>query len=113
MPQVLNVDTFLLSYLGKFGAGKFLHGIIPGNYRKHSGGMWSQRQKEKKFLSKINTFKNLRNYYKKEPNEEMINFYTQQIINTSKMLIWFYLKSGKIKKSWVTFLASKRVAFLF
>ena len=113
MPKVLNVDTFLLSYLGKFGEGKFLPGINPGFYRKHSGGMWSQRQKEKKFLSKVNTFKNLRNYYKKEPNKEIINFYTQQIINTSKMLIWFYLKSGEIKKSWVTFLASKRVAFLF
>ena len=113
MPEVLNVDTFLLSYLGKFGPGKFLPENNPGHYRKHAGGMWSQRQKEKKFLSKINTFKKLRNYHIKEGNKEIIIYYTRQIKNTSKMLSWFYLKERNLKKLWDSLLASQRSAFLF
>jgi len=113
MPQVLNVDTFLLSYLGKFGAGKFLLEINPGHYRKHSGGIWSQRQKEKKFLSKINTFRKLEYYHRREKNEEVLIYYAKQIKNTNKMLSLFYLKQGNLRKLWNYLLASQRSAFLF
>ena len=98
MPQVLNVDTFLLSYLGKFGDGKFSSSINPGNYRKHAGGIWSQRQKEKKYLSKLNTFKNLFLYYQKQEDYELTKYFKIKFRNNSKMLSIYYFKSGQISK---------------
>ncbi len=96
MVEVLNIDTFLLSYLGNYGEAKFQGEIEPSYYRKHSGGIWSQRIIEKKFLSKINTFRNLSNYYKKEKNTELYEYFKNKMIENYKMLAFYNLKVGRI-----------------
>ncbi len=39
--KVLNGDVFLISLLGEYGGGKFLHSLRPSVYRLHRGSMFS------------------------------------------------------------------------
>jgi len=103
MTQVLNVDTFLLSLLGHYGNAKFLRDIKPAKYRKHQGGIWSTRNKKKKYLSKIITFRELSRYYLLHQNEEIYKFYFKKLKNSYKMLIYYYLKNGNLVSASKTF----------
>jgi glycosyltransferase involved in cell wall biosynthesis len=96
MAEVLNVDTFLFSYLGKFGYAKFQPDIEPACYRQHPGGTWSHRKKENKFFSKIITYRGLSRYYLLQENKELYTFYFNRLQSNKKMLIYFYLKNGNL-----------------
>jgi len=96
MTQVINLDTFLLSLLGHYGKAKFLKELKPAKYRKHQGGIWSTRNKEKKFLSKIITFRELSRYYLLQQNMELYTFYINKLQSSYKMLIYHYLKNGNL-----------------
>ena len=93
MTQVLNVDTFLLSLLGHYGKAKFLGDIKPAKYRKHQGGIWSTRNKKKKYLSKIITFRELSLFYLSRQNKELYKFYFNILKSSYKSLIYYYLKN--------------------
>jgi len=96
MTQVLNVDTFLLSLLGHYGKAKFLRDVKPAKYRKHQGGIWSSRNKKKKYLSKITTFQELSQFYLSRKNKELYKFYFNKLQSSYKTLIYYYLKNGDL-----------------
>lgn len=96
MTQVINVDTFLLSLLGNYGKAKFLREIAPAKYRKHPGGIWSTRNKKKKYLSKIITHWELSRYYLRQQNDQLYEFYFSKLQSSYKMLINHYLKNGNL-----------------
>jgi glycosyltransferase involved in cell wall biosynthesis len=60
---VLNGDTFLFSILGQYGNGKYIKDIQPGNYRYHSGGIWSAITNQQKTIAHITTFYWIYQYY--------------------------------------------------
>jgi glycosyltransferase involved in cell wall biosynthesis len=60
---VLNGDTFLFSILGQYGNGKYIQDIQPGNYRYHSGGIWSAITNQQKTIAHITTFYWIYQYY--------------------------------------------------
>lgn len=60
---VLNGDTFLFSILGQYGNGKYIQDIQPGNYRYHSGGIWSKISNQQKTIAHITTFYWMYQYY--------------------------------------------------
>lgn len=93
--EVINVDTFLLSLLGQYGGAKFLSAINPACYRKHEGGIWSKQIKKKKFLSKINTYGKLAEYYEGIKDPQLADFYKLKIRDSYKMLISLLLKQGE------------------
>lgn len=105
--QVINVDTFLLSLFGHYGQAKFLSEISPAKYRKHAGGIWSTRNKKKKFLSKIITLRELSRFYLRQQNKELNEIYFTKLQNSYKMLINYYLKNRDL------FSASKSLGKLF
>ncbi len=96
MTQVINVDTFLLSLLGRYGKAKFLREIKPAKYRKHSGGIWSTRGKKMKYLSKIITFRELSRFYHRQEDVVLNEFYFNKLKSSYKMLINHYLKNGNL-----------------
>ena len=42
--DIINVDRLVFSLLGQFGGAHFAENVIPANYRRHSGGIWSGKQ---------------------------------------------------------------------
>ena len=94
MAEVINVDTFLFSLLGKFGDAKFQDEIEPAKYRKHNGGIWSKRKRQKKFLSKIITFKKIRDYYRRGGNKNLAQYYNKKLGKAYKMLVYDLLRNG-------------------
>ena len=92
--QVINVDSFLLSLFGNYGQAKFINEINPSKYRRHQGGMWSDRFKRKKFLSKILTFKKIHQFYQLKEENELTEFYKIRLQKNYKMLIINCLKNG-------------------
>ena len=96
MTQVINVDTFLLSLLGNYGKAKFLGEMAPAKYRKHAGGIWSIRNKKKKYLSKIITYRELSLFYLRQENDVLYEFYFGKLQSSYKMLINYYLKNGDL-----------------
>lgn len=97
MIEVINIDTFLLSLLGTHGKAKYIENIRPAQYRKHPGGIWSSRLREKQILSKIITYYHLSGYYFKINNMDLYSFYSKAYRNHSKMLLLKCLKKGRVK----------------
>lgn len=95
LAEVINVDTFLFSYLGQYGEAKFLNNITPSKYRKHNGGIWSHRKKEKKYLSKIVTYQKLMEYNNRIDDVLIGEFYSSKLQSTYKSLILLELKNAK------------------
>lgn len=54
---VLNGDAFLYALLGHFGGAKYIPGINPSHYRKHTGGIWSALSPQERYREMINTRK--------------------------------------------------------
>lgn len=94
MIQVINVDSFLLSMLGTIGKAKFQSDIQASVYRRHSGGIWTKKNREIQLLTKILLFKNLASYYKSKDRSLMSSF-QKDLKNTGKMLLVLYLKDLK------------------
>lgn len=95
LAEVINVDTFLFSYLGQYGEAKYLNNITPSKYRKHNGGIWSHRNKGKKYLSKIVTYQKLKDYYYRIDKVQIGKFYSSKLQSTYKSIILFELKNIK------------------
>lgn len=94
---VSNGDTFLASYLGTFGHGKYMGDIIPGAYRIHGGGIWSMVDRRKKLSAKIRTFAALKEFHKRIGNHEISRFYLNKVRNTYKMQLARSIKERRIK----------------
>jgi glycosyltransferase involved in cell wall biosynthesis len=89
---VTNEDAFTMSMLGNYGKGKYVDIIEPSCYRIHEGGIWSLTNKDKKHISKVNTYQQLHNYYKRVGNIEMTKYFKKRVRDHKKVLISFYLK---------------------
>lgn len=50
-----NVDTFLLSWLGKWGGARYLDDVAPTVYRQHGGGVWASRGRDQRAIQGITT----------------------------------------------------------
>lgn len=95
MTQVINVDTFLISFLGNYGGAIFLKNIFHSEYRIHKGGVWSLKQRKLKYLSKILTFTKLEEFYLKRGNNNLTKVYREKKANTFKMAAFFYISHLK------------------
>jgi len=98
MMKVINVDSFLISILGTFGKAKFQPEIQTSVYRKHSGGIWTKKNRELQLLTKIHLFKNLVAYFRKK-NKSFMDSFQKDLNNTRKMLSVLYLKDLKLFKA--------------
>ena len=97
--EVLNVDTFILSLLGKYGAAKFIPDIDPSRYRRHRGGLWGARKRKLKFLSKIRTYEKLSSYYGKLNEPDLARHFNELVKNQYKMVLVTELKKGRLLSS--------------
>jgi glycosyltransferase involved in cell wall biosynthesis len=95
--EVLNVDTFLLSLLGQRGAAKYLNGISPSIYRIHNSGIWSNRWAAQKYISKINTYRKMKDYYSSINNHSVASVFNNKVKQYRKHLIYNLLKNGEVK----------------
>lgn len=93
--EVLNVDSFVLSILGNFGYGHFQGEINSSLYRKHSGGIWSEKSKSSKFHAKINTYSKLKNFYSKSGDKAVSEHFHHKIKMVLKNNIARTLKDGE------------------
>ncbi len=98
MMNVINLDSFILSILGTFGKGKFQPEIQASIYRRHTGGIWTKKNRELQLLIKIHLFKNLVSYYK-DKNKRLKAGFHNDLKNTRKMLSIHYLKNWKLSKA--------------
>ncbi|SFN73893.1 glycosyltransferase family 2 protein [Salegentibacter flavus] len=94
MIQVINVDSFILSMLGTFGKAKFQPEIRASVYRRHSGGIWTKKNREIQLRTKILLFKNLVSYYNNK-DKSLTRSFQKDLKNTNKMLFALYLKDFK------------------
>ena len=69
-----NGDSFLTSFLGQYGKGKYMENI-GGMYRVHDGGIWSSSNDQLKMESKKITFYQLHKYYESIHNNEISKYY--------------------------------------
>ncbi|MCI0667984.1 MAG: glycosyltransferase [Methylococcaceae bacterium] len=54
---IANADTYIFSFLGKFGGGRFVANIEPPVYRIHGAGIWSGRTSVERRLTGIRTLR--------------------------------------------------------
>ncbi|WP_026934172.1 glycosyltransferase family 2 protein [Christiangramia echinicola] len=94
--EVINVDSFLLSILGNFGKARFLENINASTYRRHSGGVWTENEKEIKLKSKILTFEKLHFFYIQQENTEAQLFIKTRLLNILKANLFCHIKTGDI-----------------
>src|SRR5690606_66348 len=94
--EIINVDSFFLSIMGQYGGAKYQNNILPGVYRRHSGGAWSGRTKEIKLHTKINTFAHLSLYYEQQNNTDLHKYFKAIIRNYKKMLFIHYTKNMEL-----------------
>lgn len=95
--NVINVDTFILSMLGSFGAGKYIKGINPSYYRIHNDGVWSKKTKASKFINKIITFRQLKEYYQRIGDPVTSKSFSEKAKLYIKMALFNYIKTGNLK----------------
>jgi len=54
--NVVNEDSFLFSFLGIYGKGKFIYEINSACYRIHLGGVWSNLDEKQKQINAVHTY---------------------------------------------------------
>ncbi len=102
--EVINIDTFIFSLLGTYGKGKFQADIKKGNYRYHEHGIWSQKKKIDKLITKLDTFRKIQRYYMQEENMKTAYNFRLKIKGLQKSLVIRYLQTRR-------FTAAFRMAF--
>ena len=82
-----NGDSYLLSYLGKYGKGVILHSIKPGVYRIHKGGVWSIKKTDTVFAvqNRIKLYEMLKVLHENE--EDIILHYDKKITSQYRVLL--------------------------
>lgn len=73
--EVLNGDIFLFSLLGEYGRAKYQSEIQPAAYRKHKGGMWSERDEKYTTYHYGNTMLKLGEYHTYVCNDDIADHY--------------------------------------
>lgn len=91
--RVSNGDKFLISFLGQFGAYKFMPEILPSAYRLHQGGIWSSISEVKRYQMMSVTYFNLRDYYLRMKNSSMAFFHSRKLFYYSKKALQLKLVS--------------------
>jgi len=113
--KVINLDIFLYSLLGRFGKGKFLKNISPAGYRVHSTGLWSSRTSDKKSLSRIITYRELANYYRRidEPISALKfkrrNYKIYHGLIYSNSISYQYMKTLSYLKEYLKYKTNKNI----
>src|SRR5690606_38721048 len=69
--NVINLDTFLFSYLGQFGHYKYMKEISPACYRIHDGGIWSNNDRNFRQISELNTYFWIAKYCERTNNKAL------------------------------------------
>ncbi|RFN60039.1 glycosyltransferase [Marixanthomonas ophiurae] len=105
--NVLNADTFLLSFLGQHGKGKYMLEIKPSAYRLHSGGIWSAISRLNKIKNKLSFLGHMNNYYKALNDHETSVVYRRK----EKKLSQIYLRETA-KTSYISHFKTASVAYL-
>ena len=77
--NVKNEDTFITSIMGTFGRGGYLSEISPTAYRQSPTGIWSMQNIAHKNLMKISTYAELKKYYRKSEDKEIVVFLRDRI----------------------------------
>ncbi len=95
--SVLALDVFLYSLLGQIGPGKYLNSIKPALYRVHNGGIWTEMRMDIKLLSKINTFKQLSEYYSNIEREKTAHLFRKRINKLKRYLAFLSIKNFQPK----------------
>lgn len=90
--EVLNLDTFLLSFLGNFGKAKYQGEIKPAISRKHPTGIWNSQTRINQLYLKLLTLKKLEEFYS-TVNSSISTYYKKKRRNQNKMIIWASIKS--------------------
>jgi len=75
--RVLNGDTFLFSRLGKIGGYKYISNLLPGAYRSHPNGIWSQLEEQKRLSHKLNSMFWISQYYRRIGDKKLSVYYAQ------------------------------------
>jgi glycosyltransferase involved in cell wall biosynthesis len=86
-PKVINGDSLLISFLGKFGKGYYIEDIQPAVYRVHSGGIWSLKKYNPLFVynSHVNLYSALQNMHDEEV--ELVDYFEEKISNCHQNLL--------------------------
>jgi glycosyltransferase involved in cell wall biosynthesis len=95
MVSVINVDSFLLSFLGIYGGGKFHDTILSSLYRRHSGGIWSKRVKQLKLKSKILTYQKLQEFYTQREDFKTAKHFSKKAFKIKKMQMFQFFSRIK------------------
>lgn len=80
--EVVNEDTFITSLLGQFGGAKYLDHLKPSYYRIQSQGVWSTLTGDERLKHRLNTYKNLKEYYKRIGEKNMCQFFRKKLSST-------------------------------
>lgn len=97
MVEVINVDSFLLSYLGNFGSAGYLASVKMSLYRRHLGGIWGQKPAGEKFLVKLVTYEKLVRFYRSIGDPELISHFTREYFRRQKMLFSYAFRNYDLK----------------
>lgn len=81
--RVINFDTLIFTYLGKFGAYKYMDYIKPAAYRQHQGGIWSSKKRDWQELSELNTFFWISKYFKRINQRELQDYHGLKVVKKS------------------------------
>jgi len=76
-------DMCWWSLLGAHGKGKFLGQIKPAKYRVHPGGIFSMRSKKRKLHMSLHTCSALANYYHRQGNQVLYEYFLVQVFALS------------------------------
>jgi glycosyltransferase involved in cell wall biosynthesis len=74
-------DMCWWSLLGAYGKGKYLGQIKPAAYRVHPGGIFSMRTNKRKMHMSLQTCSSLANYYNRQGNQELYEYFLMQVIS--------------------------------
>jgi glycosyltransferase involved in cell wall biosynthesis len=102
--KMVGNHSFIISRLGLYGKGKWIgDSILPGRYRVHSGGSWSNKDKEEKLFISSNTCFWIYQYYKRIGKEKYANYWKNKFrrailnINSSNNILSFQISKHFIR----------------
>lgn len=71
------LDLCMWSLLGEHGRGKYMPLIQPAAYRKHPGGLMSQKSRAYRLRTTAQTFLCLARYYERVEMPDLVSYFTQ------------------------------------
>jgi hypothetical protein len=83
LEQAPLLDVCWWSLLGAHGKGKYMADIAPGAYRVHNGGLFSMRAGKQKLHMSLQTYACLANYYQRQGDQALYEYYLVQVFGLS------------------------------